>query len=105
MSFMQPQIVYRAFQIIENTNDGTIVTPNDCTEYPGADEAAKAYDVKFSDVSIVFKWGARLSAGGFLDSTEWIIFDTAKEAAEHLLEEFEDSLDDDEIQSLKGVTR
>ncbi len=103
MSFMQPQITHEHFQIIETTKEGTIVTPEVCAEYPGNDDAAKAYDVEPSDVSIVFGWGARLSAPGFMDCTEWVVFDTKKEAAEHLLEMFEDGFDDDEIQALKEV--
>lgn len=35
------------------------------------------------------KWGARLSAPGYTDCTEWCVFDTEKEAHNYLVETYE----------------
>lgn len=34
------------------------------------------------------KYGARLSASGFMDCTDWYIFDTEQEAIDYLLENY-----------------
>ncbi|MCP3885122.1 MAG: hypothetical protein GY700_06540 [Propionibacteriaceae bacterium] len=38
-------------------------------------------------------YGARLSKPGYLDCTEWAVFDTQREAAEYLLETYYDAPD------------
>ena len=40
-------------------------------------------------------WGARLSAPGYLDCTEWCVFDTEAEAAQYLLDTYYDQPDDE----------
>jgi len=42
------------------------------------------------DIELEKKWGARMSAPGYLDSTTWALFDTEEEAKEHLMEYFAD---------------
>jgi len=39
------------------------------------------------DISVETMWGARMSAPGYLDCTEWAFFDTEVEAIAHLKEE------------------
>lgn len=104
MSFMQPQIVRDHFQVIENTTEGTIVCPTFACVYSDED-VPKEFGVNPEDVTTVYGFGARLSAPGYLDCTEWSIFDTEKEAADYLLEMYEDGLDADEIKSLERVSR
>lgn len=42
-------------------------------------------DVEYvSRVRIIFGYGARLSAPGYVDCTEWSVFSTEREASEHL---------------------
>ncbi len=102
MSFMQPQITHELFQIIENTAEGTIVCPVSACQYSN-NEAASVYGVDPEDVTAVFRFGARISAPGYLDCADWAVFDTEKKAAEYLLEMYEDELDTDEIEALKEV--
>lgn len=103
MSFLQPQITQEHFQVIENTAEGTIVTPEASVEYPGNEDAAKAFGVALDDITTVYGFGARLSAPGYMDCTDWVVFNTEKDAAEYLLETYGDGLDADEIESLEEV--
>ena len=41
-------------------------------------------------------YGARLSASGYLDCTEWTVFDTAEEAETYLDENYPDDEEDEE---------
>lgn len=104
MSFMQPQIVRDHFQVIENTTEGTIICPTFACVFSN-DDVPEEFGVDREDVTTVYGFGARLSAPGYLDCTEWSIFDTEKEAAEYLLEVYEDGLDASEIESLRKVTQ
>ena len=83
---MQWEIIQGHFQVIENTREGTIVCPEQYAEYPGNEDAARAYGVGTEDVSTVFGWFSRLSAPGYMDCTEWSgPFNTEEEAAQSLL--------------------
>ncbi len=46
-------------------------------------------------VKIIEGYGARLSAPGYMDCTEWTVFDTRAQAAEYLLEMYYDRPDDE----------
>ena len=63
-------------------------------------EARKAYPGRVEHIETIEGLGARLSMSGYLDCTEWAVFDTAAEAARYLLELFydhpEDELSDDD---------
>lgn len=41
-------------------------------------------------------YGARLSAPGYLDCTEWTVFDTEEEAREYLAETYPDDCEDEQ---------
>ena len=76
-------------QIIRDTSEGDIYTPEQYAEYPGNEEAAEAYDVEPDNVDTVFGWWARLSAPGYMDCTEWIgPFESADDAGEELLSSY-----------------
>lgn len=45
MNFMQIETYHGHFQRINNTSEGDILTPEECAEYPGNEEAAAAYNV------------------------------------------------------------
>jgi len=40
------------------------------------------------DVENIFGYGARLSAAGYMDSTEWCVFKTEREALQYLLDTY-----------------
>ena len=42
------------------------------------------------EIRTVNGFGARLSAPGYMDCTDWCVFDTAQEAADYLLETYAD---------------
>lgn len=50
-------------------------------------EATDANDIE--SVERVEGFGARLSASGFLDCTDWSVFETEEEAREHLAEAYD----------------
>ena len=75
MSFMQPQIVFDEWYEVE-TDDGMTFLPVDDVGYD-------------SRRRIINGYGARLSAPGYLDCTEWTVFDTEKEAREFLKETYD----------------
>jgi hypothetical protein len=76
-SFMKPETHGGCWYIY-----GDYVYPaSDWTEQQVADE----HGVIKQDVQEVWGWGARLSASGHMDCTDWAVFDTAQEAADYLL--------------------
>ena len=120
MSFMQPEITYDLFLVIE-TRDGDTVLPADAglsadfigsVIRPNLAHGIATYgeenpDEAFEDLSDALQpylethapiqsihakhaWGARLSAPGYMDCTEWSLYDTAEEAREALAEETAD---------------
>lgn len=81
------------------TNEGTIFVPSDeirrediKQDYPGLsghfDDTATDYAC--CEYTIINGYGARLSASGYMDCTEWSVFDTAQEAADYLLDVYAD---------------
>jgi hypothetical protein len=67
--------------------EGQPLVPEDCAEYRGNEEAAKAYGLEPEEVKTVFGWCARLSAPGYLDCTDWAgPFETEEEAIVALYE-------------------
>lgn len=90
---MQPQVVFDEWWEVETT-DGVTFIPVDVVGYnpkpidfldyiecpdPPAQGAYK----------IVKGYGARLSAPGYLDCTEWVVFDTENQAREYLKETYD----------------
>lgn len=52
------------------------------------------YNGTVQDVEPVIGYGARLLAPGYMDCTEWAVFDTAEQAAEYLTETYGDDYPD-----------
>lgn len=91
MAFMQRETYHGHFQLIRNTSEGDILTPEEYAQYRGNKEAAEAHGVSLDDVETVFGWSARLSAPGYLDCTDWTgVFETEEEAVAALDEMYPD---------------
>ena len=93
MNFMQRQITkkMRWFQV--ETSQGTEWIPEDVIK-PSADvtiadlvDYCEGIPVSFE---VIRGYGARLSAPGYLDCTEWTVFPTAEKAEEYLEEMYPD---------------
>lgn len=115
MSFMQRQITKKRRWIeIDGTCGVTAVDLEDLTQdqrkiadsVDGDDSADSAdlqahfgeyYEGKVQSVTVREGYGARLSAPGYLDCTEWTVFDTVKEAEEHLTDMYGDEDEDAEV--------
>ena len=82
---MQPQIEYGEWWAIDS-NEGMDWYP---ASLFGKDEVCSFYDKVFS-IEKVRGYGARLSAPGYLDCTDWTVFSTQKDAEEFLKETYLD---------------
>jgi hypothetical protein len=106
MAFMEPQIEQGRWYAIET--DGTEYVPMDVigdlgiavgesaadwddeseSRWPEIEKAIRPYvDGTPHEVSLVEGFGARLSAPGYLDCTEWSVFPTEQEARDYLRDE------------------
>ncbi len=118
MGFMQPQIEWDEWIVIDGDNGITFIPSYlvgtihisegdtiDCESLDGDDEPydwagiisslGDYYDGhRIDEVSIRSGWGARLSAPGYMDCTEWCVFDTEQEARDYLRDELGDDDDD-----------
>lgn len=124
MSFMQPEIVFGDWIEVDGDN-GTEFLPADLVtlpdydaferpddlpedaEFPDQDEswleAARAACEDYIESRKVYTiavrqgWGARMSAPGYMDCTEWCVFATEGEAEDYLKEYYgDDETEDDE---------
>jgi hypothetical protein len=106
MSFMEPQVEFGSWYEIDGPM-GTEVVPADIVgdieldDFESGSAVPKAladYCENRTAYSIQKRegWGARLSAPGYLDCTEWSVFDTEAEARDHLEEMY--GGDDDDAQ-------
>lgn len=106
MSFMQPQIVFGKWLVFE-TRGGVEVFPDDLIPEHrlGVNQALfeeddpERFNSLVADIAAYRQhegrvyffflregYGARLSAPGYLDCTEWVVFDSKKEAKKYLLD-------------------
>ena len=74
--FLQAQIVFDRFVIVNHENC-EIDIYRDCIP---SDECI----VESDTIEHVDQWGSRLSAPGYMDRTDWNLYDTEKEAKEGL---------------------
>jgi hypothetical protein len=97
MGFMQRQVTEKKLWWEVETTHGTEFLPVESIGKEPADSDAFA-DYREGDV---LSWeqregfGARLSAPGYLDCTEWSVFDTEKEAQEYLDEYYPEDEEDE----------
>lgn len=99
MSFMQPEIVFGSWIEVDGPC-GTEWIDSDLVgqveDYHGPAVVVEEPLATFcenrtvTDIKTVRGWGARLSAPGYLDKTDWAIFQTRAEAEAYLAEQQED---------------
>lgn len=111
MSFMQPEILHDLWAVIEGAGY-TEVFPADLIgfsspaeyDFTALDEGEEMPDWAYAaldylqhvkpnnmtTVSIRYAYGARFSAPGYMDCTDWTLFDTREEAEDFLREELLD---------------
>lgn len=81
MGFMKPEITdYKKWYKVDG-NNGTNFEPADLFTKP---DAKGMYTGKVESVETVYGHGARLSAPGYLDCTDWCVFKTIKQAEDYL---------------------
>ncbi len=111
MAFMQQQILYGTW-IEAETSDGTDFIPADFG--PVSLDLNKTYDddsenwdeicaalrdyvrADLQEVKLIEGYGARLSAPGYMDCTDWSVFASEKEAREYLVEMYGDDEEDED---------
>lgn len=95
MSFMQEQIIYDRWIEIDS-KEGTFFIPQDLigkTTEPRLSDCAPFIPCLPQNVismRIIDGYGARLSAPGYLDCTEWTVFPTKEQAQKFLTEMYGD---------------
>lgn len=83
MAFMQPQYIKDKWLQIE-TDAGTWFIPEDLGMDP-----ADCVEGEIEETEVITGYGARLSAPGFMDCTDWCVFDTLAEARSYIEETWE----------------
>jgi hypothetical protein len=94
MSFMEPQVVKDRWYKCD-TDNGIEFVPWDVV----CDDTSKLWEFvsgKLEKFELIEGWGARLSAPGYLDCTDWCVFDTEQEAVDYLAEEYGEELEEEE---------
>lgn len=90
--FMEPAIEYGEWWEVETTA-GTWFVPYDCVAVsnPGVSlEGFRDYvEGEPQSAARITGYGARLSAPGYMDATEWTVFKTRKAAEEYLIETYD----------------
>ena len=76
--FMEPQIEYGEWIICENEYGETIVLPYEYSDDAAIMEGLEVVEQKADG------WAARLSAPGYMDCTEWALFDSEQDAIDEL---------------------
>lgn len=97
MAFMEQQIEHGEWYEVE-TNHGTEWLPVDVIG-DISDESELSDYVEGTEIHSYTRregYGARLSAPGYMDCTDWCVFDTEQEAQEYLDETYGDDSDEDE---------
>ena len=90
--FMQPHIVYDRWIVIETTY-GTTVIPQSVIGKQTCFSRKELQPYCDGDVissELVDGYGARLSAPGYLDCTDWTVFPTLQDAEQYLKDTFFD---------------
>ena len=80
--FMEPQITHRdSWWVIETDLSTTF------ERYESAKRSTEMPDNRYL-IDFTTGYGARLSAPGYLDCTDWCVFDTEQEAIDYLAETY-----------------
>ncbi len=88
MPFMEPEILHGHWYKMEGDNGTMYVWGMDVWNH---NELDSYYDgtLDEEETTTVLGYGARLSAPGYMDCTDWCVFDTEKEASEYLQETYD----------------
>lgn len=85
-SFMEPDIEEGDWFQVDGTA-GVFVFPE---QYLSEEDVRREYEGEVWEVETIHGFGARLSAPGYMDCTDWSVFDTYEEAARYLIENYSD---------------
>ena len=85
--FMQPSVEYGSWHVVETTH-GTYVVPADLCDGTVA-EVREYVEGKPLGVETRDGWGARLSAPGYMDCTDWTLHESEGEARACLVETYD----------------
>jgi len=85
MAFMQPQYLGGRWLSITTDTGETYFVPEDL----GLDPADCIECGEVAEVEVIIGIGARLSAPGFMDCTDWCVFDTLPEARQYIIDTYE----------------
>lgn len=108
MSFMQQQVTNKQQWVEIDGTNGITFLPTDIAGTSGLqlgestdeEEILEHYEDYYEGtihtVGLIEGFGARLSAPGYMDCTEWSVFDTEEEAKAHLEEMYGDGEDEDD---------
>lgn len=86
MAFMKPQVLLGVWIQFE-TSEGTQCVPKICFDRNDHD------NIEEDSIEEITGYGARLSAPGYLDCTEWTVFETETEAWQNLLDNYEEAFE------------
>ena len=95
MSFMEPEVIKCRWYKIE-TNQGTWFVPYEVVGDVDDKDKLGMYTESgtVQDFEIIEGWGARMSAPGYLDCTDWCVFETEEAAVEYLAEEYGEEIEE-----------
>ena len=83
-TFMEPQItLHRGWLVVETMADGIDYIEDEYNVHCDG-----MYPGYVGSVSYATGHGARLSASGYLDCTDWCVFDTEQQAIDYLAETY-----------------
>lgn len=87
--FMEPQVEYGKWALVEDDEESRWVPGEYANDAGVIGPTGKVVEIRMG-------WGAHYSAPGYLDQTEWEVFDTQEEAEAYLEEMYGDEDFDDE---------
>lgn len=119
MPFMEREITDKQLWFVVDGNCGTDYVPAHVVQYPRIHRLVTDVEVTYADSPMVFSllhsyikdytenttitgitlisgYGARLSAPGYLECTDWCVFDTVTEAEQYLKDAYSEDDEDDE---------
>lgn len=90
--YMHPEVAFGEWVEVE-TRDGDITAfPRDFftpKKNLSVRDIIAAINLDVVDYHISFGWGARMNAPGYLDCTDWVVFESRSEAEDYLIEYFD----------------
>jgi len=97
MGFMQRQITGKCIWFQVETSQSTEFIPDDVAgSNPDLEDLIDYCEGIPVSFEVIQGYGARLSAPGYMDCTEWTVFETEKEAEEYLEEMYPDEEETEE---------